>query len=94
MVSTILFIIISYYSYEGIIGYDIVIIDIIIYIISVFITIYMSYHMTCALPFSDNLKVIAAFLLLFIIICFIIYSYNPPRINLFKDPLTGNYGAK
>jgi len=41
------------------------------------------------LIFPEN---VALIIYIFIIICFAVFSYLPPRIFIFRDPITGHYG--
>ena len=83
-----MFIITFFYTYTGIIGENITLIDILSFFIAVFISHYYSYkniNNKC----QKNLIYIIVSLLL---ISFILFTYNPPKINLFKDPVTNTYG--
>jgi hypothetical protein len=85
-------ILILYYSYSGIIGKDITIIDIIIFIISIFIT-YVISGMLIDKKFCLLLsyKIICVILLIGIITSFTLFTYNPPKIKLFLDHKTNIY---
>lgn len=83
-----IFIIIFFYTYTGIIGKNITLIDILSFFIAVFISHYYSYK-------NINNKCQKNFIYLIIsliLISFILFTYNPPRINLFNDPVTNTYG--
>ena len=84
------FIVIFFYTYTGILGKNIAIIDILSFFVALFIAHYYSYKMmnnykTC----NKNLSLI---ILLLIFSCFIVFTYFPPKIGLFIDPLTNTYG--
>jgi hypothetical protein len=87
-----LFIVVSFYTYSGILGYDITFVDISIFFISVILTMYFANKFTCALPFGDKMKFFISVILFLTIIAFIIYTFTPPHINFFKDPSNGLYG--
>ena len=79
-----------FYTYTGIIGRNIAIIDISSFIIAVILGEYVSYRLIiskykCKHTFSIITLLILAF-------CFIYFTYNPPKIALFQDPLTGLFG--
>ena len=39
-------------------------------------------------------KILAVIIMIFLLISFIVCTYNPPKVNLFRDPVTGNYGIE
>lgn len=82
-----------FYTYTGIIGKNFAFADISIFVLAVIIT----YWLACRL-FTLNIKtnpIINKFALIISVVLFAlfwIYTFNPPLINLFKDPVTGGYG--
>lgn len=87
-----IFIIVSYYTYSGIIGNHFFIIDMIIYGCSIILALIITKNLIDSPRFDDNLRVISWIILFIIVLVFVIFTFNPPHINLFKDPSTGNYG--
>ncbi len=85
-------IVILYYAYTWIFGKNYTVIDIAIYIISVFITYGISAILEekkfILFPYHKTLSIIA---ILIIITLFTIFTYNPPKINLFRDQSTNTY---
>ncbi len=88
-----LVIIASFYTYKGIIGKDYFILDIATFILGAFSAYYFSYKMIENKKFynenSNYIGIIIYFLLIFAMIYF---TTNPPKINLFLDPITNTYG--
>ena len=82
--------IIIFYTYTGILGYNLAILNIILFYISVFIGEFIAYKLMIS-NFTCNKK-IAIFILLILIFLFIFFTFNPPEIGLFLDPLTNTYG--
>ena len=39
-------------------------------------------------------KILAGIILIFLLLSFIICTFNPPEVNLFRDPTTGTYGIE
>ena len=39
-------------------------------------------------------KILAVIIMIFLLISFIVCTYNPQKVNLFRDPVTGNYGIE
>ncbi len=90
IVIAMLFIIIFFYTYTGIIGKSIVFIDIASFFVAVIIGEYVPYKLITS-EFKCN-KIIAMIVLLFLLACFIIFTYFTPHLGIFKDPVTGQYG--
>ena len=81
------FIIVFYYSYTGIIGKTFFIIDILTFIISIILGEWVSYKLMIRKSESTTLsKILSSAIIFYFLISFILFTYNPPNINLFKDP--------
>ena len=90
IISALLFIIVFFYTYTGILGTNIAFLNIASFFIAVVLGEYVSYKLILSsFDCNNNKAVIALALLLF---CFIFFTYFPPQIELFKDPVTGDYG--
>ena len=86
-------IIIIFYTYSGIIGYNIGILNILSFFIGVLISFTTDYFMIKSDRFNKtfyNIIGIILFIILFAV--FILFSFAPPLIPLFKDPLSLSYG--
>ena len=84
------FTLIFFYTYTGILGRNIAIIDITSFFIAVILGEFIAYILMVN-KFKCN-NVIAVIVLLILLICFIVFTYFPPHIGIFKDPLSGQYG--
>ena len=84
------FTVVFFYTYTGILGKNIAIIDISSFFIAVLLGEFISYLLVVN-NFKCNNK-IAIFILTLLLILFIVFTYNPPKIGLFKDPVSGKYG--
>lgn len=89
-----MFLIISlFYTYTGIIGVNYLILDISVFILSVIISQNIGYKITtatfCVGQITNIISLMAVALL---VLAFVIFTFNPPQIQLFKDPKTGEYG--
>ena len=91
--TAICFIIVSFFTYSGIIGTSIIVIDILIFIISIILGEYVAYRLMKreneSTVTTESLSII---ILVFLLLCFIIFTYLPPEVNLFRDVTTGVYG--
>ncbi|MBO5478897.1 MAG: hypothetical protein J6A04_04215 [Clostridia bacterium] len=86
----IFFTIIFFYTYTGIIGTNFAIVDIASFFIAVVLGQYVAYQKMQSKFFCNHLTVII--ILLVVYLCFWIFTFFPPHIGLFKDPITGMFG--
>lgn len=78
-------IIVLYYTYLGILGYNIDFINIAIYFIAVIIAFFVSYYMTINKK-QNNHCLLCLFTLAIIVILFIVFTLYPADIGLFYSP--------
>lgn len=90
IIVAILFTIIFFYTYTGIIGTNFAIIDISIFFIAVVLGQYVAYQKMQSKSYCNNLIAIIIWLVLYL--CFLIFTFFPPHIALFRDPITGMFG--
>lgn len=90
IITSMLFIIIFFYTYTGILGESIVFVDISSFFVAVVLGEYLTYKLMTS-NFKCN-NVIAIIILTIILICFIVFTYFTPKIGLFKDSVTNQYG--
>lgn len=87
------FIVISFFTYTGIIGTNFFIIDILIFIISIILGEWTSYKLMKRKNESTiQTKILAGGILIFLLSCFIIFTYVTPQVDLFRDFTNGTYG--
>lgn len=84
--------IIFFYIYSGILGKNILLVDIISIIIWVFSSHFISYKLVTSNLDLNQWFTISCFLILLFIAMFFTFTVNPPQIDLFRDPITGLYG--
>ena len=85
-----MFIIIFFYTYTGIIGTNFAIVDIGSFFIAVALGQYVAYQ-KMKLAVSCN-KIVPVIVLLVLCLFFWIFTFFTPNIGLFKDPITGMFG--
>ena len=84
------FIPVSFYTYTGIIGRGFTVLDIAIFFLSAFLTFWIS---TRLLQHPQRLTSLAAAIILFVLLAlFFLFTFFPPHIQLFLDPVTFTYG--
>ena len=84
--------ILFYYTYSGILGHSISLLDIVSVFIWIILAHYISYKLVLSNLELDKFFTISAFLLTILLAMYLTFSVNPPKLDLFKDPQTGLYG--
>ena len=87
---SILFLLVSFYTYSGIIGQNFAVINILLYITTILLgqfLISIFYQNEIFFPFS--LSLLFFFLLFF---SFTLFTFYPPIISVFQDPISCTYG--
>lgn len=90
IIVSMLFTVIFFYTYSGILGKNIAIIDISSFFIATILGEYVAYRLMNS-TFQCN-KETALIVLIIIGICFVTFTYSTPKLGIFKDPITGQYG--
>ncbi|MFZ7120032.1 MAG: DUF6512 family protein [Eubacteriaceae bacterium] len=85
-------ILILFYTYTGIIGYNINIVDISIFFIAIISSYFISYMLLISMPKPMCIKKISIGVLMILIVAFSTFTYYPCYLPLFLDPETGTYG--
>ncbi len=86
-------IVVTFYTYVGIIGDDYLWADIATFVLATLIGYLFSYKQLqrekTRIPYATILGIIG---ILLIIACIVYFTFNPPHIPLFRDSQTGKYG--
>lgn len=90
IIFAIFFTITFFYTYTGIIGTNFAIVDISSFFIAVVLEQYISYKKIQSKFSCNKIKVITILIIMYL--CFLIFTFIPPNIGLFKDPITGMFG--
>lgn len=86
-------IIVIFYTYSGIIGHYILFIDILSFFIGITAAFALDYFMIMSEKFNTRLyNNIGIFIFFFLIAVFILFTFMPPLIPLFRDPQNLSYG--
>jgi hypothetical protein len=80
-----------FYGYTAVIE-DNLVFDIIDFVLSVVIGQIIFYKVMKSEQISKNYKILSIIGMVVIVICYLTFTYFPPRNLLFKDPITGDYG--
>ena len=81
-----------FYSYQAITKIESVVIDIIIFYISIICSELIEYFVQNRFKISSKNEDVFKYLNLFMIITFIVFTFIPPRFEIFKDKITNKYG--
>lgn len=85
-------IVIIFYTYTAILGTNLLIMDILTFVIAVIIGHVLSYYIMTSQEKPRIMIYISLILIIFLAILFILFTYYPPQLNIFQDSLTGQYG--
>ena len=85
-------ILIVFYSYTAFSGKSIFAIDISSFVVAVTIGQLLSYKLLTYRQLTRNINKIAVAAIILLAIAFILFTYYPPQLQIFKDSLTGKYG--
>ena len=82
-----------YYGYTGSLGVHVTWVDIGIFFVAAAAAFLLEGHLTKHLPMrSGALQAVAAALFIALAVLFVWYTYAPPHLPIFLDPVTGTYG--
>ena len=83
---------ILFYTYNGAVGKSPDWLNIAIFFISVAISFYYENKLlTSQRPICKSSK-LAIFILLVVLLLFVVFTFYPPHLGIFRDPITGGYG--
>ena len=84
-----------YYTYRGILGFDVMAVDILIFQAAVLLGFWVSWRVQRTGRWTSPAAQIAGVLaLLAVLTLFVVWTYRPPHLPLFCDPVTGRYGIQ
>ena len=87
------FIIVSFYTYSGIIGRNYLPVDIGTFVFGTLVAYYVSFRLLRTQYFMSRQANILGWIgLIFLIFSVIVFTFMPPHIALFKDSVSGAYG--
>ena len=93
IIFAIIFITIFFYTYTGIVGTNFFIFDIFSFLFAIIFGEFICYKLLLKnVKINNKIKNIFIIILFLLFFSFIIFTYFPPNINFFKDPITNQYG--
>ena len=81
-----------FYSYTAILGESVFAMDILIFIVAVVIGQLASYKLLVSKKFPKTWGKIFLIALILLAALFVIFTFYPPHLPIFMDPITGGYG--
>jgi hypothetical protein len=85
-------IVVLYYAYTAILGHGLLIVDILIFVVAAIVGQLVSYRLLIASPLRKGLNRLAPIALVVLGILFVLFTFYPPQVPLFRDSVTGGYG--
>jgi hypothetical protein len=90
--SGLLFITAFYYTYTGAFGFHSLFFDILLFVLGTAVTQLAGLNIYSKRKAARSSLVLAAAFILLLVGLLIIFTFSPPQIPLFEDPITGSYG--
>ena len=87
IITAIIFIIVFFYSYTGIIGTNYAWLNIATFVMAIILGEYAIYQLLISQKYY-NAEAISIFFLILLFLSFVLYTFNPPSIALFQAPIT------
>ena len=81
-----------FYSYTAILGESILVIDILSFVIAVIVGQLVSYRLLTGKTLPYNLDKVSLIALVLLGLAFVLFTFYPPELPPFQDPITGKYG--
>ncbi len=93
IIFAILFITIFFYTYTGIIGKCYFILDILSFLLAIILGELICYKLLIKnTKINNSIKYLCIFFIIILLLFFVFFTYFPPKINYFKDPVNKSYG--
>jgi len=84
---------ILFYSYTAVIGESLLVIDILTFVVAIVIGQIASYKLLTYRRLPQILNKISLVALVLLGLAFVFFTFYPPHLPLFRDPVTGEYGT-
>ena len=85
-------IVVLFYTYTTITGTEILIVDILIFVVAVALGQLTSYKLLTMKRFPNSLHWMALVILVALAVIYGIFTFYPPQVPFFQDPVSGTYG--
>ncbi len=88
-----LIVVIIFYLYTAILGKSVLVIDISLFYLSILVSQIIGYKKIKDKPVSVSKEEVNKYLVILIFIIFILFTFLPPKCDMFKDEVTNTYGV-
>jgi Family of unknown function (DUF6512) len=85
-------IVVLYYAYTAILGHGLLAVDIAVFVVAVVVGQLVSYRLLTTSPVPKRLNRFAPIALAVMVVLFVLFTFWPPQVSLFRDSVTGGYG--
>jgi hypothetical protein len=85
-------IIVIFYSYKALLGKNYLILDILTFVVAVLMGQLVSFWIMFWPPVKKIYNSISVLLLILLVLSFVVFTFYPPRVFLFQDPISLGYG--
>ena len=86
-------IIVAYYCYTEILGMSVLVIDLFIFYIAIFTSQLLGYKVANSGVVSNSKEEVYKYIVIFIFLLFILFTFLPPKLDIFKDQIKETYGV-
>lgn len=93
IIALVLIVTIIFYLYTAILGKSVLVIDILLFYLSILVSQIIGYKKIKEKSVSVNKEEVNKYLTIIIFILFILFTFLPPKLDLFKDEITNTYGV-
>lgn len=87
-----LFVLTGYYTYSGIVGTNYFVADILLFIGGIALSSFFTYFFLTKCNFGERESIIGILIITFLVIIFMYFTFDPPMLELFRDPLSEDFG--
>jgi len=93
IITAITFIVTFFYTYRGVLGKNIDVLNIGSFCVAVILGEFVTYKILKSRK-TYNAELVSIIFLVILFFSFILYTFYPPQIPLFQDPISGDYGIQ
>lgn len=86
-------VVVLFYVYSGIAGGNFLVLDILTFVLAAFAAFLFSFcQLSRPFPASRREEGLGWVTIALLLVCFVLFTFYPPQIGLFRDPVSGGYG--
>lgn len=93
IITAMIFTVVFFYTYTGIIGTNFAWLNITTFVVAILLGGFVTYKVLISRN-EYNAEAVSIIFLIILLFSFILYTFNPPQIALFQNPISGIYGIQ